>query len=242
MKHRQFPCIANGVGAFRAGLLGMAGLSLMACTSTVKAPITQTEAHCGLIGPYCSRLTPGKDEQAGLRYLKPGIDWKQYRKVIIAPVTYWGSEENQISATDRQNLINYFEETLREEFAKKFQLADQPGPGVMKLTVGLTDPDSATPVLRSISMIVPQARLLSSGTYLVTGKFPFVGSAQVEAKAEDSVDGQVLAAMVDKRLGGGSLVAGFQWKWGDVERAMHFWAETAANRLDAWTSGKEKAE
>lgn len=242
MKHRPFPFIENGSDAFRATLIGMACLALMACASTVKAPVTRAEARCGLIGPYCDRLTPGKDEQAGLRYVRPGIDWKQYHKVIIAPVTYWGSEEAKISATDRQTLINFFQETLRDEFGKKFQLADKPGPGVMTVTVALTDADSATPVLRSISMIVPQARVLSSGAYLVTGHFPFVGSAQVEAKAEDSVSGQVLAAMVDKRLGGGSPTAGFQWQWGDVERAMHYWAETATNRLDAWTSGRDQAE
>ena len=220
----------------------MACLALMACTSTVKAQVTRAEAHCGLIGSYCDRLTPCKDEQASLRYVRPGIDSKQYSKVIIAPVTYWGSEEAKISATDRQDLINYFQETLRDEFGKKFQLVDKPGPGVMTVTVALTYADSATPVLRSISMIVPQARVLSSGAYQVTGHFPFVGSTQVEAKAEDSDIGQVLAAMVDKRLGGGSPNAGFQWQWVDVERAMHYWAESKTNLLDAWTSGREKAE
>jgi len=82
---------------------------------------------------------------------------------------------------------------------------------------------------------------LSSVKYLATGTFPFVGGAQVEAMVEDSVSGHVLAAMVDKRLGSGSIKAGFQWRWGDVENAMKFWAESAANRLSAWTSGKEKA-
>jgi len=117
---------------------------------------------------------------------------------------------------------------------------DEAGPGVMTLTVALTDADSATPLLRSISMIVPQARLLSSVKYLATGTFPFVGGAQVEAKLEDSASGQVLAAIIDKRLGSGSVTAGFQWRWGDVQNAMDFWSESAANRLSDWTSGKEK--
>jgi len=46
--------------------------------------------------------------------------------------------------------------------------------------------------------------------------------------------------IVDKRLGSGSVIAGFQWGWGDVQNAMDFWSETAANRLSDWTSGKEK--
>lgn len=223
-------------------LTGGVMLSLLACSATQKAPVTQAEAHCGLLGRYCDRLTPGKDEQLGLRYVRPGVDWRQYKAVLIEPVTLWGDVEGGASAEVRQDLVNAFEIVLKEEFGKKFELANRPGPGVLTLAVGLTKAESATPVLRSISMIVPQARVLSSGAYLVSGNFPFVGSAQVEGKVEDSVSGQVLAAIVDKRLGGGSPTAGFQWQWGDVEKAMHHWSETAANRLAAWTSGQEKAQ
>ncbi|MEI7867862.1 MAG: DUF3313 domain-containing protein [Candidatus Methylumidiphilus sp.] len=223
-----------------AVLVGLGTLVLSACTPVQKAPITLADTHCGLIGKYCDKLTPGGKGQMGLRYVRPDVNWSQYNKVIIAPVTYWGSEESQIPQSDRQTLINYFQQSLKENLAKKFQVVDEPGPGVMTLTVALTDAESATPVLRSISMIVPQARLLSSITRLATGTFPFVGGAQVEAKLEDSVSGQVLAAIVDKRLGSGSATAGFQWRWGDVQSAMDFWSESAANRLSDWTSGKEK--
>jgi hypothetical protein len=188
---------------------------------------------------YCSQLTPGTDKQAALRYVNPAAKWSQYKKVIIAPVTYWGSEEAKIPHSDQQTLVDYFQKTLKEQLAKKFQVVDEPGPGVMTLTVALTDAESATPVMRSISMIVPQAHMLSNISYLATGTFPFVGGAQVEGKVTDSVSGQVLAAMVDKRLGGGSMTTGFQWQWGDVENAMQYWSETAANKLYAWTSGSE---
>ena len=223
-----------------AVLLGLGILFLTACSTVQKAPINQAETHCGLIGKYCDKLTPGGKGQMGLRYVRPDVNWSQYNKVIIAPVTYWGSEEAKIPQSDRQTLVNFFQQSLKEHLGKKFQVVDEPGPGVMTLTVALTDADSATPLLRSISMIVPQARLLSSVKYLATGTFPFVGGAQVEAKLEDSASGQVLAAIIDKRLGSGSITAGFQWRWGDVQNAMDFWSESAANRLSDWTSGKEK--
>ena len=86
-------------------------------------------------------------------------------------------------------------------------------------------------------MIVPQARVLSSLKYLATGTFPFVGAAQAEAKVTDSVSGQVLGLFVDKRVGGGAFTTGFQWQWGDAENAINHWAELAANKLSAWTSG-----
>ena len=215
-------------------------LLLSGCSTVQKAPVNQAALNCGLIGKYCSRLTPGGEGQFGLRYVNPAANWSQYSKVVIAPVTYWGSEEASISQSDQQSLVNYFQQTLKDQLAKKFQVVDEPGPGTFTLTVALTDADTATPVLRSISMIVPQARLLSSLKFLATGTFPFVGGAQVEAKVTDSVSGKVLAAGVDKRLGSGSIAAGFQWQWGDVQNAMDFWSEKAANKLSAWTTGAEK--
>ena len=223
-------------------LMGGVTLSLLACSATQKATIAKTEAHCGLLGRFCDRLTPGTENQLGLRYVRPGVDWRPYKAVIIEPVTFWGDEEGEISAEVRQNLVNEFETVLKQEFGKQFQVVTRPGPGVMTLSVGLTKTESATPVLRSISMIVPQARALSTGAYLISGQFPFVGSAQVEGKVEDSVSGQVLAAIVDKRLGGGSPTAGFQWQWGDVENAMQHWSEHHADRLASWTSGQQKAQ
>ncbi len=214
-------------------------LLLTACSTVQKAPINQADLHCGLLGKYCNKLTPGSDNQAALRYVNPAAKWGQYNKIIIAPVTYWGSEEAKIPQSDQQTLVNYFQQTLKEQLGKKFQVVDEPGPGVITLTVALTDAESATPVMRSISMIIPQAHMSANLKYLATGTFPFVGGAQVEGKVTDAVSGQVLAAFVDKRLGGGSMAAGFQWQWGDVENAMKFWSETAANKLSAWTSGTE---
>ena len=114
-------------------------------------------------------------------------------------------------------LVNYFFQQMKEQLGKKFELANQPGQGIMKLDVAMTDVETATPVLRSISMIVPQAHMIANLKYLATGTMPFVGSAQAEAKLTDSVSGTVLALAVDKRIGGGSFTTGFQWQWGDAD-------------------------
>ena len=152
----------------------------------------------------------------------------------------WGGDNAKISASDRQNLVDFFSQQLHEQLAKKFQVVTQPGPGTLKLSVALTDAEAATPGLRSISMVVPQAHMISNLSYLATGSFPFVGGAQAEAKIADSVTGQTLAAAVDRRIGGGSMAAGFQWQWGDVENAITKWSEMIAEKLSSWTSGKVK--
>lgn len=228
-------CKAKAWAPFSAMALGV--LLLSACTATQKAPIDQASMNCGLLTDVCGKLTPGGKDQASLRYVNPSAQWTSYNKVMIEPVTFWGGSSTSISAADQQMLVNYFSQQLREQLGKKFRIVDNAGPGVMKLTVAMTDAETATPVLRSISMIVPQAHMLSNLKYLATGTFPFVGGAQGEAKITDSVTGNLLAAVADKRIGGGSATTGFQVQWGDAENTIDKWSEMFAERLSSWTTG-----
>ena len=218
-------------------LLALCLVLLSACSTTQKVAVNQSDVNCAFLANDCSLLTTGGDGQADLRYVNPAAQWSQYNKVMIDPVTFWGDNSTPASASDQQMLVNYFSQQLHKELGQKFQLVTQPGPGVMKLDVAIVDAEAATPVLRSISMIVPQAHLIANLKYLATGTFPFVGGAQAEAKVTDSVSGQILALAVDKRIGGGSFTTGFQWQWGDAEDAVNHWSEQAANRLSSWTSG-----
>ncbi|MGH8549550.1 MAG: DUF3313 domain-containing protein [Methylococcales bacterium] len=193
-------------------VLGLGFLLLSACTMTEQAHLDQASLNCGLLGDVCGKLAPGGKDQYALRYVNPSVRWTNYNKVLIEPVTFWGGDSTSVSAADQQMLTNYFYQQLHQQLGKKMQTADQAGPGVMKITVAMTDAETATPVLRSISMIVPQAHVLSNLKYLATGTFPFVGEAQVEAKITDSMSGNLLVAVADKRVGGGSPLTGVQWQ------------------------------
>jgi len=211
-----------------------------ACSATQQVPIKQTDIKCGFLGSDCDRLIAGEPGQAALRYVNPNANWTQYKKVLIEPVTFWGSDTTKISAADQQTLTNFFYQVLREELGKKFEVVEQAGPGVMRVQVALTDTEAATPGMRTVSMVVPQARLLSTLKYAATGTYAFVGGAQAEGKVTDAETGQVLAEAMDKRVGGGSIEAAAQWQWGDAENAMKAWAAQIADRLAAWTAGGVK--
>jgi hypothetical protein len=217
--------------------LVLGGVLLSACTTTQRETIDPASMNCGLLGDVCGKLAPGGEDQASLRYINPSARWTNYSKVMIEPVTFWGGDSTSVSAADQQMLVNYFSQRLKEQLRKKFDIVEQTGPGVMKLTVAMTDAEAATPGLRSISMIVPQAHMLANLKYMATGTFPFVGGAQGEAKVTDSVSGELLGAVADKRIGGGSAATGFQWQWGDAENAIDKWCEMHSERLSSWTTG-----
>lgn len=207
--------------------------------TTQRAPIEDTSAICSFLGSVCHQLTPGSEGQMDLRYVNSKARWSQYTKVMIDPVIIVSSTESQVSPADQQHLADYFYASLKAKMGTKFQIAEQPGLGVMRLQVALTDAQGATPVLRTITMAVPQARTLSTVAYLATGSYPFVGSAKGAAKIVDSVSGELLAAVADRQIGSGHIKAAAQWTLGDAENAIDLWTERAANKLYAWTSGAE---
>jgi uncharacterized protein DUF3313 len=211
-----------------------------ACSATQQVAIQKTDIKCGFLGNDCDRLIAGEQGQAALRYVNPNANWTQYKKVLVEPVTFWGSDTTKISAADQQTLTNFFYQAMREELGKKFEVVDQAGPGVMRVQVALTDTEAATPGMRTVSMVIPQARLLNTLKYAATGTYAFVGGAQAEGKVTDAVSGQVLAEAIDKRVGGGSVETAAQWQWGDAENAMKAWAAQIAERLSAWTAGGVK--
>jgi len=180
-----------------------------------------------------SLLTPpakGSDQQEMLRYSKANINWSTYNAIIIAPVSFRAVDHSRVSA-DQQALCNYFDKALIKDLGENFTIVDQPGLGVAKLSAALTDATSAVPVLRTISLVSPQARILSLLKMATTGSYPFVGSAQGAAKLTDSVSGELLEAWADKRMGGASLKDVDVFRWGDAENVINYWTDGLDQRL-----------
>jgi hypothetical protein len=222
----------------------VAGLLLAGCSQTaapepsvIQRATGETPAPpppTGFLGNDYSLLTPpaeGSDQKAMLRYVNPSANWGSYNKIMIAPVTFWANDDSKVSAADQQALCDYAYNVFVKHLGKNFVIVDQPGPGVLKLSAALTDATSAVPVLRSVSVVVPQARALSLIKMAATGTYAFVGSAQGALKLNDSTSGQLLAAAVDKRVGGTSVTNVVVFQWGDAEHAIDYWAELTDQRL-----------
>jgi Protein of unknown function (DUF3313) len=221
--------------------LGAAWITLGAgCSQTVagKSAVAQ-EMQSGQIPPAASQffgsdaalLQPGKEGQAAMVYINPNAQWSNYNKILLQPMQYWDTAGSGVSDAEEQLLITYFHNQLQQDLQKDFTLVSEPGPGVLVLYVGLINATGATPVLRSISVAVPQARILNSIQSLATGSYAFVGSAEAEMKAIDGGSGEFLAGAVDQRSGGMALSTAAQWQWGDAENAMNYWSQRITSRL-----------
>jgi Protein of unknown function (DUF3313) len=147
-------------------------------------------------------LAPGPKGGAALAWINPDAPWSKYTKVQLLPVEFWAATDSKVSPDDQKVLTAYFYNSLQTNLAKNFTVVDQPGPGVMTLRVALMDATTAVPGLRTLSVVVPQARILNVAQSLATDSYAFVGSAEAEMKVTDSVSGELLGEAVDKQAGG----------------------------------------
>jgi hypothetical protein len=194
----------------------------------------------GFLGQDASKLAPGPKGGAALVWVNPNAQWASYTKILLDPVQFWAAADSKVSTSDQQILTEYFYNSLNTNIPQNgFTLADQPGPGVIRLQVALMDATTAVPGLRTISVVVPQARVLNLAQSMATDSYAFVGSAEAEMKATDSVSGDLLAEAVDQRAGGMGLKSAASFQWGDAQNAMDYWAQTIPQRLSKLKSGTE---
>jgi hypothetical protein len=184
----------------------------------------------GFLGEY-SLLTPGAEGEAVLRYVNTGADWAKYDKVLIDPVTVWGSgKDRDIPEADLQTAANFLYHQLQQELGKDFQLVTAPEPNTLRVTAALTDAEPANQTMVVISNVVPFA-IATSGAYeYVTGEPTWQGEAAAEAKITDAQTGELLAAAVDRRMGGRSM-ASAETSWADVNNILAYWAQLTRYRL-----------
>ena len=237
MTKRSGKILMTGMAA--AGLA--AALLAAACSTTVQSAPEAAKAMqsggplpssvTGFLGPDASKLAPGPEGGAALAWVNPNAQWTSYTRIQLMPVEFWAAADSKVSSADQAVLTEYFYNQLHANLSKSFTLVDQPGPGVMTLHVALMDATTATPGLRTVSVVIPQLRIINMAQSLATDSYAFVGSAEAEMKATDSVSGDLLGEAVDQRAGGMGIKSAASFQWGDAQNAMDYWAQKIPNRL-----------
>ena len=213
------------------GLLVTAGL-LSGCGTTLQTRSAPTPS--GFLGDY-SQLKPGAEGEAHLVYVNPKVDFGQYKKVLLDPVKVYAGKDGKIAKVPRedlQKLVNYFDAALREQLKTEYKLVDQPGLGVMRLQVAITEAGRSIVALDILSSVTPPGAAVSGLKQLATGTPAMTGSVGGECQALDSVSNERLFAAVDARAGQ-KYTGKFDKldKWRAAQGAFDYWAERIVNRL-----------
>ena len=207
-----------------SGLIGAvtAALLLGGCAGSYQARSVDVK-NSPLVDP--SIFAEGKGDQALYRYVKPNLDASSYDKVLIDPVMIMKDGDlDKDQMADYQKLANNAYVYLSQELEKYYRIVTAAEPGAVRIQWAIVDADSSKPVRNTLSTIVPMGIGINIVKVAATGKQMGVGEITTEIKFTDAMTGELLAAALDRRVGGKDITE--LWSsWYNADEALKYWAK-----------------
>ena len=156
-------------------------------------------------------------------FAKPGLDLRQYPKLLIEQVQilyHPDSDLADVDPADQERLRKYFEDALVNAVADAYPLVGSPGPGVLHVRVAITNLRASKPLANIASTVLMKFSL-------------FVGEVAIVGEFRDLLTGERLVAFADTESGRRFLnVDNLISRWGDIREAFDDWAAGFRQRLD----------
>lgn len=209
------------------GMLMAGTLLLGACAAGGMKSVEQS----GFLRDY-SQMTPGGEDRAALSYVKPGVDFRPYTKLMFDRVVVALDEtaaSREVDPAVLKEMTDYYQNALFEAVKGGYEIVDKAGPDVLWVRVAITDVAPSRPVANTASLLSPTGIATSVLVKAASDNNLGTGEAATEMEVLDSVSKERLAAAVDRRQGG---KAAFRGKWEDTKQAFDFWAKRFRQRLD----------
>ena len=196
-------------------------LSMLGCAAEPPTAISSTVNYEG--------LADVKRPNFDVAQIRPDTRFSAYDGLIVsAPeLAFQTPDRSQKQFPLDESQKRRFEVVLADAFTQEFSnlqnldLADQPGPNVLELTVRV----------ENITATVPSGQRTQIGFALTA-----VGEATLVLELRDSQSQQILARGVDTRAVEGAALGqdgGVVTRWEDVEKLCSRWASMTRSRLDA---------
>lgn len=196
--------------------------------TTEAAPANET----GFLDGYYKLLQPGPRDGVKERWLKPGVDYAKFSKVMIDSVVFYfdeNSEDKGIDPDVMKRLADTFHKDLVDALKDTYPLVAEPGTGVVRYKIALTGIKQSRPVLSGVTTVIPVGLAASTVKKGVAGSWAGSGATSMELLAIDTETGEVIAAARDEQSAG--FTERFS-KYGSADAAFRFWAERLRFMMD----------
>jgi hypothetical protein len=225
----------TSVRTLLAVVMGIALLTFtFSCASTssqTKTGVAEAE-KVGFLGDYAKYLQPGPEGGAKMRWLKPGVDFGTYDKIMLDSVVFFLSDKSEYKGIDPQamkELADACDLQVVNALKGSYPIVAEPGPDVVRIRFAITHLEQSRPVLSAVTTVVPIGLGISILKKGATGSWTGSGATGAEMMAIDSTSGDVIAVAQDERTAGfGERFT----KWGSAEDAFKFWGERIKLFLD----------
>lgn len=195
--------------------------------------------YSGFLGDSYKNLQPGPEGGAKMRWIKPGVDFSKYNKLMVDSVIFYladDSEDKGINAEEMKELTDAFNEEIVKSLKDKYPIVSEPGPDVARLRVAITGVKKSKPGVSVVTSIIPVGIGISLIKKGVSGSYTGSGGTQAEFMTLDSMTNEVIVAAVDERS------AGYTERFtslGAAKDAFKFWAERIRKFMDETRAVKQ---
>jgi hypothetical protein len=174
-------------------------------------------------------LEPGPLNGARLRWIKPGVDFSKYRRLILDRVIFFFAEDSEYKGVNPQELKklgDVFNRTFKEALKEKYPIVKNPAPDVARIRFAITDLRQNRPVLSDLGPTGAEHYELKMRRM---ESWSDSGATSAEMMVLDSMTNSPIGAARDDRRT--ALKERFT-KWGDAEDAFKYWADRLRLFLD----------
>ncbi len=197
------------------------------------------DKYSGFLGDYYKNLTPGPKDGIKERWLKPGVDFGKYNKLMIDSVIFYYADDSEDKGIDGEHvkeLTDAFNLEIVNALKDKYPIVADPGPDVVRIRIALTNVKKSKPVVSAITSIVPVGIGVSLVKKGVSGSYTGSGATTAEAMVLDSTTNDVVGLAFDEQSAG--YMDRFS-KLGSAKEAFKFWAERIKIFMDSTRPAKQ---
>ncbi len=205
---------------------------------TMSASMAAEKKYSGFLGDYSKNLEPGPKDGVKERWMKPGVDFSKYKKLMIDGVIFYfadDSEDKGIDGNEMNALTEAFNQELVNALKDKYPIVSEPGPDVMRVRFAITNIKKSKPGLSAITTVIPIGLGISAIKKGTGGSWSGSGATCMEAMGIDTLTGDVILVAADERT------AAFTERFsglGAAKEAFKFWAGRIRINMDILESKK----
>ena len=220
---------------FRNDSLRVFTTAAILIASNLSTALAQSDfVESGFLDDY-SILQPDPERPSVRMYVKPGVNFSDYDKVLIADIVLFlhpESEYQGISARKMNEVTGEFANYVREKVKPRREVVTEiaPGDNVVVFRMAISNVYAKRPS-RGIIGYTPIG-LATSGVKKAAGSDYVLLTAALEVEAIDGQTGELLGALVGTKLGENlAKVKTGERKWADIQAELREYANTLRDRF-----------
>lgn len=190
------------------------------------------EKYSGFLGNY-PQFQADKDRKGSLIYYAPGVEMKNYNKVLIYPIEIFIAPDSKykgIKPDELKAIADSFAAAIISALEPEYPVVSKPGPGVLGLRLAITNVYAKKAKLRLLNF-TPIGAVVRAGQ-AVAGKNISLADATIEFEMLDLQTNERLGAIVDRYSAEPGKKKKDETSWKEINKKLDFYAKRFRAAMD----------